>query len=91
MVFETFMSLLVSEILVDACICKSMSWLSNLLCGLSSCLIWQCLMIDEADRILEANFEEEMKQIINILPKVFRTFAMCFYFLLPLAPFCNAV
>ncbi|GAU45908.1 hypothetical protein TSUD_280490 [Trifolium subterraneum] len=30
----------------------------------------KCLMIDEADRILEANFEEEMKQIINILPKV---------------------
>lgn len=30
----------------------------------------QCLMIDEADRILEANFEEEMKQIIKILPKV---------------------
>ncbi|KAK7354318.1 hypothetical protein VNO80_19777 [Phaseolus coccineus] len=29
----------------------------------------ECLMIDEADRILEANFEEEMKQIINILPK----------------------
>lgn len=28
-------------------------------------------MIDEADRILEANFEEEMKQIIKILPKVF--------------------
>ncbi|KAE9604442.1 putative RNA helicase [Lupinus albus] len=28
-----------------------------------------CLMIDEADRILESNFEEEMKQIINILPK----------------------
>lgn len=27
-------------------------------------------MIDEADRILEANFEEEMKQIIKILPKV---------------------
>ena len=30
----------------------------------------QCLTIDEADRILEANFEEEMKQIIKILPKV---------------------
>ncbi|CAL0327591.1 unnamed protein product [Lupinus luteus] len=29
----------------------------------------KCLIIDEADRILEANFEEEMKQIINILPK----------------------
>ncbi|KAG9137133.1 hypothetical protein Leryth_011960 [Lithospermum erythrorhizon] len=29
----------------------------------------KCLMIDEADRILEANFEEEMKQIINLLPK----------------------
>jgi len=27
-------------------------------------------VIDEADRILEANFEEDMKQIINILPKV---------------------
>jgi len=27
-------------------------------------------MIDEADRILEDNFEEEMKQIIKILPKV---------------------
>jgi len=31
-------------------------------------------MIDEADRILEANFEEEMKQIIKILPKVYRTY-----------------
>ncbi|PPD76654.1 hypothetical protein GOBAR_DD26410 [Gossypium barbadense] len=30
----------------------------------------KCLMIDEADRILEANFEEEMKQIIKYLPKV---------------------
>ncbi|XP_019437092.1 PREDICTED: LOW QUALITY PROTEIN: DEAD-box ATP-dependent RNA helicase 51-like [Lupinus angustifolius] len=29
----------------------------------------KCLIIDEADRILEANFEEEMKQIITILPK----------------------
>ncbi|KAI9072234.1 hypothetical protein K1719_045809 [Acacia pycnantha] len=29
-----------------------------------------CLMIDEADRILDANFEEEMKQIIKILPKL---------------------
>ncbi|KAK4483608.1 hypothetical protein RD792_010807 [Penstemon davidsonii] len=29
----------------------------------------KCLIIDEADRILEANFEEEMKQIIKILPK----------------------
>ncbi|KAJ4823488.1 hypothetical protein Tsubulata_049439 [Turnera subulata] len=30
----------------------------------------KCLMIDEADRILEANFEEEMKQIIKLLAKV---------------------
>ncbi|GKA63653.1 DEAD-box ATP-dependent RNA helicase 51 [Tanacetum coccineum] len=30
----------------------------------------KCFVIDEADRILEANFEEEMKQIIRILPKV---------------------
>ncbi|XXG45418.1 hypothetical protein AAC387_Pa02g0505 [Persea americana] len=29
----------------------------------------KCLMIDEADRILEANFEEEMRQIIKTLPK----------------------
>ncbi|TYJ98972.1 DEAD-box ATP-dependent RNA helicase 51 [Cucumis melo var. makuwa] len=29
----------------------------------------KCLIIDEADRILETNFEEEMKQIINLLPK----------------------
>ncbi|XP_076627378.1 putative ATP-dependent RNA helicase pitchoune isoform X2 [Colletes latitarsis] len=29
----------------------------------------QCLIIDEADRILDIGFEEEIKQIINILPK----------------------
>ncbi|CAB4032174.1 ATP-dependent RNA helicase HAS1-like, partial [Paramuricea clavata] len=29
----------------------------------------QCLVIDEADRILQIGFEEEMKQIIRILPK----------------------
>ena len=28
----------------------------------------QCLVIDEADRILDIGFEEEMKQIINLLP-----------------------
>ncbi|GAU19027.1 hypothetical protein TSUD_193650 [Trifolium subterraneum] len=28
-----------------------------------------CLIIDEADRILEANFEDELKQILKILPK----------------------
>ncbi|CAF3376218.1 unnamed protein product [Rotaria sp. Silwood1] len=29
----------------------------------------QCLIIDEADRILDIGFEEEMKQIIQLLPK----------------------
>ncbi|XP_062510229.1 uncharacterized protein LOC134186314 [Corticium candelabrum] len=29
----------------------------------------QCLVIDEADRILEIGFEEELKQIIRLLPK----------------------
>jgi len=29
----------------------------------------QCLIIDEADRILQIGFEEEMKRIIQILPK----------------------
>lgn len=28
----------------------------------------QCLVIDEADRILDIGFEEEMKQIVNLLP-----------------------
>lgn len=30
----------------------------------------QCLVIDEADRILDIGFEEEMKQIINLLPSM---------------------
>ncbi|GMH01297.1 hypothetical protein Nepgr_003136 [Nepenthes gracilis] len=29
----------------------------------------KCLIIDEADRLLEENFEDDMKQIIKILPK----------------------
>ncbi|CAL1354656.1 unnamed protein product [Linum trigynum] len=33
----------------------------------------KCLTIDEADRILEANFEEDMKQIIKLLPKTRKT------------------
>ncbi|KAI3499138.1 hypothetical protein L1887_34931 [Cichorium endivia] len=33
----------------------------------------KCFVIDEADRILEANFEEEMKQIMKILPKTRQT------------------
>lgn len=33
----------------------------------------QCLVIDEADRILEVGFEEEMKEIIKILPKTRQT------------------
>ena len=28
----------------------------------------QCLVIDEADRILDIGFEEEMKEIIQLLP-----------------------
>lgn len=29
----------------------------------------QCLIIDEVDRILEIGFEEDLKQIVNLLPK----------------------
>lgn len=29
----------------------------------------QCLVIDEADRILEIGFEEEMRQIVKLLPR----------------------
>ena len=36
----------------------------------------QCLIIDEADRILEIGFEEEMKQIIKLLPSVSRHFLL---------------
>lgn len=28
----------------------------------------QCLIIDEADRVLDIGFEEELKQLIRILP-----------------------
>ena len=31
----------------------------------------QCLIIDEADRILDVGFEEEMKRIIKLLPSKF--------------------
>lgn len=34
----------------------------------------QCLIIDEADRILEVGFEEELKQIIKLLPSTFLLF-----------------
>lgn len=33
----------------------------------------QCLVIDEADRILEVGFEEELKQIVKLLPSTFLT------------------
>jgi superfamily II DNA/RNA helicase len=33
-----------------------------------TCCMLQCLIIDEADRILEQNFEEDMKQIFNTTP-----------------------
>lgn len=32
----------------------------------------QCLIIDEADRILEVGFEEELKQIIKLLPSTYQ-------------------
>ena len=43
-------------------------------------LNWQCLIIDEADRILESNFEDEMRQIIKLLPKVKIYCNLCFFF-----------
>lgn len=38
----------------------------------------QCLIIDEADRILEVGFEEELKQIIKLLPSKLFFFLVCF-------------
>lgn len=37
----------------------------------------QCLIIDEADRILEVGFEEELKQIIKLLPSTYLLFVLC--------------
>ena len=38
----------------------------------------QCLIIDEADRILDVGFEEEMKRIVKLLPsKYFRAYIFC--------------
>ena len=37
----------------------------------------QCLIIDEADRILEIGFEDEMRQIVKILPKDDRQYVSC--------------
>ncbi|KAF3599762.1 hypothetical protein F2Q69_00037986 [Brassica cretica] len=36
----------------------------------------KCLVIDEADRILEENFEEDMNKILKILPKVSYLFVL---------------
>ena len=37
----------------------------------------QCLVIDEADRILDIGFEEEMKQIIQLLPSKISRNKLC--------------
>ena len=41
--------------------------------------VLQCLIIDEADRILEQNFEEDMKQIFKRLPQVCHHLAISFH------------
>jgi ATP-dependent RNA helicase DDX18/HAS1 len=40
----------------------------------------QCLIIDEGDRILDIGFEEEMKQIIRILPSEYLKFELSIQF-----------
>lgn len=37
----------------------------------------QCLIIDEADRILDVGFEEEMKKIIRLMPSKFFYMVVC--------------
>ena len=34
----------------------------------------QCFVIDEADRIMQVGFEEELKKIVSILPSTCRSF-----------------
>jgi ATP-dependent RNA helicase DDX18/HAS1 len=43
----------------------------------------KALVIDEADRILEVGFEEEMQQVVKLLPKGLRSplFFICIFFL----------
>uniref|UniRef100_A0AAY4ETC8 ATP-dependent RNA helicase n=1 Tax=Denticeps clupeoides TaxID=299321 RepID=A0AAY4ETC8_9TELE len=41
----------------------------------------QCLIIDEADRILEVGFEEELKQIIKLLPSKFIRYTVAVAFI----------
>jgi ATP-dependent RNA helicase DDX18/HAS1 len=37
----------------------------------------QCLIIDEADRILDVGFEEELKRIVKLLPsKLFKNYSI---------------
>lgn len=35
----------------------------------------QCLVIDEADRILDIGFEEELKKIVSLLPRELLSFS----------------
>lgn len=44
-----------------------------------TCCMLQCLIIDEADRILEQNFEEDMKQIFKRLPQVYDNLTTLFH------------
>ena len=48
-----------------------------------------CLCIDEADRILEVGFEDEMKAIVNLLPKKRQT--MLFRFKKRSLKFCKII
>jgi len=39
----------------------------------------QCLVIDEADRILDQGFELEMQQIVRLLPSMISLLSLCVY------------
>ena len=64
-------SLFSSQIMISNFIENSMNIMTELppLQHNSSCILY-CLIIDEADRILEQNFEEDIKQIFKRLPQV---------------------
>lgn len=44
----------------------------------------QCLIIDEADRILDVGFEEEMRKIIKLLPSEYELIKHNIFFKMPL-------
>ena len=58
--------------------------------NMAICML-QCLIIDEADRILEQNFEVDMKQIFKRLPQVCDNLTTSFHMQSAAFNFCTEI